>query len=158
MSSTKKKEKELRNAACSGKIRDVRKLLNDDTVNVNGKDSSGYTALHWACDCHHDKIVKLLLDHGANIEARSERTTPLMMACSEGHLSTIKLLLARGASVNAANTSGDTPLHLAGYFASKKCQQALIAHGANKRIKNKVGKKPLEPIKSLETLIKEAQR
>jgi ankyrin repeat protein len=67
-----------------------------------------------------------------------------MVACSEDHLSTIKLLLARGASVNAVDTSGDTPLHLAGYFASKKCQQALIAHGANQRIKNKLGKKPLE--------------
>jgi ankyrin repeat protein len=160
MSSTQKKENELRRAACHGRIRDVKNYIEDDTVNVNSKNSDGWTALHHVCFAGHDKVAKLLLDHGANIEAQTkQKGTPLMLACSQacshGHFATIKLLLGRGSSVNAVNKDGNTSLHLAGYFASKKCQQALIAKGANKRIKNKLGKNPLEPIKSLESTLKE---
>lgn len=56
--------------------------------------------------------VRLLLDHKANIEARSPTSaTPLMYACENLHLATIELLLRRGANIGATDKNGWTPLH-----------------------------------------------
>ena len=55
--------------------------------------------------------VRLLLDSGANIEARDEEgTTPLMAAASKGQTETFTLLLERGAKINARDKRGLTPL------------------------------------------------
>jgi ankyrin repeat protein len=62
----------------------------------------------------HPKVVKLLLDKGADVNvAQKDGATALHAAASEGHTETVKLLLDRGADVNAENDSRETPLHLA---------------------------------------------
>ena len=47
---------------------------------------SGFTPLILAATAGHYKTVEILLNHGADIEAQSERTkdTPLSLACSGG--------------------------------------------------------------------------
>ena len=52
-------------------IDDVKKCLNDENVEVNGKCGSpiGWTALHEACWNGRHDIVELLLDHGADTES-----------------------------------------------------------------------------------------
>jgi uncharacterized protein len=50
------------------------------------------------------KVVALLLERGAPLEARSPgRDTPLMMAARYGAEASVDLLLARGASAAATN-------------------------------------------------------
>jgi ankyrin repeat protein len=62
----------------------------------------------------------------------------------EEAIEAIKLLLASGADINAANDSGDTPLHVAvtgrGSEAIVRC---LIERGANLKAQNKRGQTPL---------------
>ncbi len=50
------------------------------------RDKKGFTPLILAATAGHDKVVEILLGHGADIEAQSERTkdTPLSLACSGG--------------------------------------------------------------------------
>lgn len=50
------------------------------------RDKKGFTPLILAATAGHHKVVEILLDHGADIEAQSERTkdTPLSLACSGG--------------------------------------------------------------------------
>lgn len=47
---------------------------------------SGFTPLILAATAGHTDVVEILLEHGADIEAQSERTkdTPLSLACSGG--------------------------------------------------------------------------
>ena len=47
---------------------------------------AGFTPLILAATAGHSDVVEILLDHGADIEAQSERTkdTPLSLACSGG--------------------------------------------------------------------------
>lgn len=47
---------------------------------------AGFTPLILAATAGHQEVVEILLDHGADIEAQSERTkdTPLSLACSGG--------------------------------------------------------------------------
>ena len=131
----------------NGRINDVRKYLKDDTVNVNGKGySDGCNALHEACSSGHDDIAELLLDNGANIDARSDSNeTPLMMACFDGHASITKLLLDRGCAVNAVDDDGDTALHCACLRRGfPRCVKVLLTYGADTSIKNKYRKTPLD--------------
>ena len=64
------------------------------------------------------KMVELLLDHGADIEAKdSDERTPLfnaMYPCPGPYLGNhalVRMLLKKGAHVNARNKYGETPLH-----------------------------------------------
>lgn len=47
---------------------------------------AGFTPLILGATAGHLEVVEILLDHGADIEAQSERTkdTPLSLACSGG--------------------------------------------------------------------------
>ena len=56
--------------------------------------------------------VKLLLDHGADVNVKDEDgETPLFCASNNGHKEIVKLLLEHGADVNAKNNYGNSPLH-----------------------------------------------
>lgn len=65
---------------------------------------TGWTPLHYAAAGPEARVVGLLLDRGAAIEALSpNRTTALMMAARYGSEASVDLLLARGASTRARN-------------------------------------------------------
>jgi ankyrin repeat protein len=149
MSTVKNKQEGL-NAAAAG-YGDVRKYLNDDTVNVNGKNGAGETALHDACTNGRNGNVELLLDHGADIDAlASENDTPLMCACDNGHASTTKLLLNRGCAVDAVDNELDTALHKGCNEGHTEGVKELLAHGADTTIKNRNGETPLDCAKDSE--------
>jgi uncharacterized protein len=64
----------------------------------------GWSPLHYAATGPEVKVVALLLERGAPLEARSPgRDTPLMMAARYGAEASVDLLLARGASAAATN-------------------------------------------------------
>ena len=75
---------------------------------------AGWTALHYAAFGGHTEICRFLLDHKADIDAKSPNgTTPLMLAARQGHYDTVKLLLSQVAEPNARNEAGATALSMA---------------------------------------------
>ncbi|MDP1648487.1 MAG: ankyrin repeat domain-containing protein [Rubrivivax sp.] len=85
---------------------------------------SGWTPLHYAASGPEPKLLTLLLDRGALIEAASpNRTTPLMMAARYGAPGAAEALLARGADPRARNDLGLT----AADFARQAGREALAA-------------------------------
>jgi len=74
----------------------------------------GWTPLHYAASGPESKLVALLLDRGADIEAPSSNgTTALMMAARYGSEDAVDLLLARGAKLAARNVQGLGPADFA---------------------------------------------
>lgn len=64
----------------------------------------GWSPLHYAATGPDPKIVKLLLERGAVVDAESpDKTTPLMMAARYGKEESVTLLLARGADPKRTN-------------------------------------------------------
>jgi uncharacterized protein len=64
----------------------------------------GWTPLHYAASGPEPKVLVLLLERDAKIDAPSpNRSTPLMMAARYGHEDSALLLLARGADPKARN-------------------------------------------------------
>jgi uncharacterized protein len=67
----------------------------------------GWTPLHYAATGPEPKLVTLLIQRGAQIEALSpNKTTPLMMAARYGDERNVDALLAQGASRQARNDKG----------------------------------------------------
>lgn len=67
------KSGEFFTAIQSGDTGRVRELLTSDPALVRVKDAEGATALHYAAEHGHREIVKLLLERGADINARDDR-------------------------------------------------------------------------------------
>ena len=58
----------------------------------------GRTALHGAAKSGHEKVVKLLLDKGANVNMKNrDGQTALDVAQEKGHKEIVKILKAHGA-------------------------------------------------------------
>jgi uncharacterized protein len=84
----------------------------------------GWTPLHYAATGPEPKLVGLLLQRGARIEAMSpNKTTPLMMAARYGDERNVDVLLSAGASRQAKN---DKNLNAAD-FAKLAGREALAA-------------------------------
>src|SRR3990170_1020051 len=72
------------------------------------------TALQRLAEEGNNLLINILLDHGADIEARSNHgATPLHLAAFNGHQATVTLLLERGAAIETQNNQGVPPLHYA---------------------------------------------
>lgn len=91
--------------------------------------------------------MDILLNHGADIEAQSERTkdTPLSLACSGGRYEVVELLLTKMANKEHRNVSDYTPLSLAASGGYVNIIKLLLSHGAeiNSRTGSKLGISPL---------------
>ncbi|RWS27636.1 Ankyrin repeat domain-containing protein 50-like protein [Leptotrombidium deliense] len=73
------------------------------------------TVLHYAVLSSNVDIVRLVLNHGANVQYPPElqKPTPLDFAILRGNLEMIKLLLDNGANVNHGSPIIGLPLHIA---------------------------------------------
>jgi ankyrin repeat protein len=102
---------------------------------VGWRDSLGYTPLHWAAAVDDAAAVRLLLDAGADPNARDLRgRTPLHIAAmsriDSGDV-LIKTLLARGAAADATDARGTTPLQFTQTSERADLARALVAAGAS---------------------------
>lgn len=100
-------------------------------ANLNAANTSGATALMWAV--HDIEKVRLLLDHGADPNARSQegRTALLIAARQPGSLPVIKLLLAKGADLRAKDNAGGGALHLAAETGDLEMLHFFLEKGAD---------------------------
>jgi ankyrin repeat protein len=95
--------------------------------------ASGETALMTAADLGSTEIAKLLVDHGAQVNAKENQAgqTALMWAAAETHPDITKILLDHRADVHARTKSGFTALMFAAQQGDVKSAELLIAAGAN---------------------------
>lgn len=94
----------------------------------------------------HMRMIRYLLDRGANIERFDvSGSTPLMAASAWGRMRVVKELVQRGADVNAVDyREGMTPLMYAVGCRAARCRKEkvvryLLDQGADKTIKDKDG-------------------
>ena len=88
--------------------------------------------------------VQVLLDRGANIEARNARgATPLITASARGNLALVLLLLNQGAQIEARDRDGNTALHEASLQSHLPCVDALLNAGMQTSIRNELEFTPL---------------
>ena len=139
----------IHDAAKTGDLAGVQAEL-DKGVDVDEDDSSwgswGETPLQLAARYSHNEIVELLIDNGADVNAKDVNgNTPLHLAALFGRKEVIELLIANGAAVNVKGGNlGGMPLHHAAFNGHKEIVELLIAKGADVNAKNEDGDTPLD--------------
>ena len=123
----------------------VRNLLErGDDVNI--ENDGGWTALKKAVSGHHPTIVRLLVQHGANVSASPRGYTALHLAAQLNDVQCSEALLDCGADMNVQEAEfGQTPLLEAmnegdGDFRGPEVARLLIEHGADVTIKDMDGR------------------
>jgi ankyrin repeat protein len=123
-------------AAREGNLEIVARQITEG-IDIDAEGPQGGTALFWAAQNNHLEIVRLLLEHGADVNEIPQPNpctgmvsmTPLMAASAHGHTDVVKLLLAHGADASAQ--VGNTALYEHGvtalFLATVKGHTTVVA-------------------------------
>jgi len=117
--------------AAKGDIEAVKRHLTAK-ADVNAKNKTGATPLHFATNYGQLEIVELLISKGADVNAKDHVSiTPLhLVPIFHNHqLKIAGLLIAKGANVNAKSDVDETPLDWAVDNAHKEIADLLRKHG-----------------------------
>ena len=131
--------------ACAGAHLKAARVLLEHDLRKETRCSQDRTPLDHASSMGAVDLVRLLLDHGADVKAqgKEEKHTPLHLASRNGRTDVVRVLLERGADVNARNTNNDTPLHEASNGGHVECSRGLLEHGAGADAQNLRNETPL---------------
>ncbi|HWC98437.1 MAG TPA: ankyrin repeat domain-containing protein [Candidatus Sulfopaludibacter sp.] len=100
------------------------------TADLQARDDRGNSLLGYAAAFGSVDAVKLLLDRGAEVDAKNQfDATPLLLGAYDPEKA--RLLIAKGADVNAVSKNGRTPLmRAAGCDGCSETVKLLLAKGA----------------------------
>ena len=120
-------------AARTADVDAVRALL-ESNVDVDGAETDGTTALHWAAYRGQVETARLLLGAGADVEAANRYgVTPLALAAGRGSADIVEALLDAGADPNTTLPEGETVLMTAARTGNVDVLRLLLARGADLR-------------------------
>jgi ankyrin repeat protein/Mg2+ and Co2+ transporter CorA len=105
-------------ACATGKTHFAELLLNSTQASsrryIDAVELRNKTALHVATAHDREDVIDLLLQHKADVNAKSDGGwTPLHNACEKGCEKIVRMLLTAGADINGQLLNGMTPLHRA---------------------------------------------
>ncbi|XVE76101.1 hypothetical protein DITRI_Ditri12bG0146200 [Diplodiscus trichospermus] len=144
--------RDLAAAAQLGDVNALRLALDNLNGSIDEPVEDGDTALHLACLYGYLPCVQLLLERGANLEAKDEDgAVPLHDTCAGGFTEIVQLLLDRANGsgcvkrmLDTVDAEGDTPLHHAARGEHVDVIRLLLANGASPTKTNTYGKIPGE--------------
>jgi ankyrin repeat protein len=103
--------------------------------------------LHLISQIHDEQIIKLLLNRGADLEARDySGRTPLYASCQSGVVENVRLLIEMGADIWVKDDKGGTLLHMAVDSGSESMVRPFLHKGQDFQAKKKAGKTLLHQI------------
>jgi len=135
----------LYEAACSGD-RSLLESAIKKGAGINAMGQGGYTALHWAAQKNQKQAATLLLDAGADVNARTGENgwTPLHVAAMQSNKDVSKILVDRGADLDAKNNNNrKTPLVVAQLNGDIDFAAFLLDAGAKLDSTHRGGQTPL---------------
>ena len=113
---------------------------------VEKKDKFDRTPLLWAAENGYKAVVKLLLEKGAELEAKDSfySRTPLLYAAENGYEAVVKLLVEKGANLEARESMyRRTPLLWAVENGHEAVVKLLLEKGAKLEVENIYMRTPL---------------
>jgi hypothetical protein len=114
----------LSKSAINGSVEGVKKYMAKGE-SVNAVDGWGWTPLMWAAYYNYYDVAKFLLENGANVNARTqksyraidEKSTALIVASYYGFDGMVRLLLSHGADKSIENARGMTAMDIATHYS-----------------------------------------
>ena len=134
-------------AAATGKINNIIRLLARNPELVNAYTGDGFQPLGLACFFGQSDCSEYLVKAGASVNARSRnglQAAPIQSAAAGGHSRIVKMLLEHGADPNIREQGGYTPLHAAAQNGNEEMIRLLLYNGADLTLQGDDGKTPLD--------------
>jgi ankyrin repeat protein len=102
-----------------------------DGLGQSARDSSGWTAMHFAAFHDRPVFVSWLYERGCDIFARSNTgLTPIHLASKANADAVVELLVEAGACLDCGDNERMTPLHHAAWMGCNDAAKALVEGGA----------------------------
>ncbi|XP_008204936.2 putative ankyrin repeat protein RF_0381 [Nasonia vitripennis] len=115
-------------------------FIDHDGVSLDTRNILNLRPTRVAIDLTRERIVCMLLDHGANINMKTqEGHFPLFYAVITGHRNMVKLLISKGAGLNNQTVDGETALIAACQRGLSKIVEILLCNHADVALKSKHG-------------------
>jgi len=132
---------DIHEAAKTGDIVQLKKMLTEDSTRVNSLDKDKMTPLHHAVDAGKLEAASLLIRMGADINAVNfKKETPLHIAAYKGNAGAVKLLLEHNADLTMREMRDRIPLFLACNWGNDlETVRLLIEAGSDVNNKNSRG-------------------
>lgn len=133
-------------AAQTGNIEKLKRVIKANPSAVHGDTTgNGYTPLLYAARAGHLNVCILLIDSGADINAKTKGgATALHRAASGGHSEVVQLLVQKGADGLIADTDHETPAHKAATAGHGSLARFLLrTFPASASVVNRHGKTPM---------------
>ena len=130
----------------SGRLDNIKRLLELDADIQQLEFNAGWSALHFAATCSSPEIIEYLLSLGMTVNMTDKSgQTPLMCACYKGgRLDNIKRLLELGADIQQLEfNAGCSALHFAAWDSSPEIIEYLLSLGMTVNMTSKTGLTPL---------------
>ena len=134
-------------AAATGKINNMIRLLARDPLLVNAYSVDGFQPLGLACYFGHLDSAEYLVKAGASVNALSHnnlKAAPIQSAAAGGHPRIVKMLLEHSADPNIREQGGFTPLHTAAQNGDEEMIRILLYGGADLTLSSHDGKTALD--------------
>jgi ankyrin repeat protein len=134
----------LRIASCSGLESETQMALrNGADPNMRCGDE-GVPVLHLASRSNNPKVVRLLLEAGAQIDALDPNGSSALCQCAElGHWGAANVLVEEGADAYLADAMGRNPLHHAAINGAQFMAAPLIRAGSEIDLRDRSGVSPI---------------
>lgn len=124
-------------------------LSHGATFNFQYTDGHHKTCVQQAISNNQNKMLKLMLDNGADVNTLDKQGSYLHLAIRKKvKIYIVETLLSAGADVNTRDSKGNTPLHEAAYFGREDIVQALLQHRADINARNNKGMTALDIAKN----------
>jgi ankyrin repeat protein len=125
-------------SVADGNYSQVKNLI-EQGVDVNAR-MNGCTALMLASQEGYKEIAGLLIEKGADIDAKNSNwTTSLMYASQSGNIDIVKMIIDAGADVSARDNMGRIALMYASESGHTDVVMLLITNGANVKAQDETG-------------------
>ena len=125
----------------AGRVNEILNSGNNISL-INTEDFHGKTALYYAIQNSDEQSVKILVDHGADVNKKLDKldTSYLFEAAIGGNEDIVKLLIEKGVDVNYQRKyDGASPLSKAVEMEHGGCIRLLLKYGAKDNFVNKHG-------------------
>lgn len=134
-------------AAARGDVARLTALAHRDPEALADWSADGWSALHLAAHFGHVDACLFLLRYGASPSVRSRNglaNLPVHAAAAGNHTAVVGILLAAGTGADERQHGGWTALHQAAQHGNEEMARWLLAGGADARLVNDEGKRPLD--------------
>jgi hypothetical protein len=114
-------------------------------TNINYKDESGWSSLHYAADEGNLKIVEILIKMNVEVNCKTmNKKTPLHMAAEKGYFDISRILIENGAIISTLDDEKNNPIHISSLKGHYELLKYFLEKFPQADSKNIYGKTPLD--------------